>query len=117
MRNLWWHMRLASSASWWTRSPFRARTGICETIEVLEGKRRRISPGGHFNTREGLSLASIKSNFFQGTFLPQNILRSIEREDVDMIYRKLSEYYGRGNYMGKPMEEAGPIVIAEAFSR
>lgn len=90
---------------------------ICQTIKVLEGHQTTDLTKGPFRYEKGPLAGLYKKHFVQANFLAENILKEIEREGVGIIFRKLSEHYGRGNYMGKPIEEADLSLIAEAFSR
>jgi hypothetical protein len=90
---------------------------ICQTIKVLEGFETPDLMKGPFRYEKGPLAGLYKKHFFQAGFLAENILKEIEREGVGIIFRKLSEHYGRGNYMGKPLEEIDVSLIAEAFAR
>lgn len=90
---------------------------ICQTIKVLEGFETPNLTKGPFRYEKGPLTGLYKEHFFQAGFLAENILKEIERESVGIIFRKLSGHYGRGNYMGKPLEDIDVSLIAEAFTR
>lgn len=89
---------------------------ICQTIKVLEGFETPDFTKGPFGYEKGPLAGLYKKHFLQAGFLAENILKEIEREGVGIIFRKLSEHYGRGNYVGKPLEEIDVSLIAEAFT-
>lgn len=89
---------------------------ICQTVRVLERFEDKDVTKGPFQYEKGPLAGLWKKHFFQASFLPANILREIEREGLGIIFRKLSEYYGHGNYMGKPLEEIDVSLIASAFA-
>ena len=82
---------------------------ICQTIKLLEGENVPDLTKGPFRYEKGPLTGLFRKHFFQASFLPENILQEIEREGIGIIYRKLSEHYGRGNYSGKTIDETdGP---------
>lgn len=89
---------------------------ICQTIKVLEGFGEGDFTKGPFQYEKGPLTGLWKKHFFQASFLPHNILMEIEREGVGILFRKLSEHYKRGNYMGKPIDEVDVSLIATAFA-
>lgn len=89
---------------------------ICQTIKVIEGSGAIDLTKGPFQYDKGPFAGLWKKHFFQASFLAENILSEIEREGVGIIYRKLSEHYGRDKFMGKIMDANDAALIAEAFS-
>jgi hypothetical protein len=90
---------------------------ICHAIKLLEGIEDTDFTKGPFTYEKGPLAGLHKKHFFQASFLPENILKEIEREGVGIIFRKLSEYYGRGNYIGKPLERLDLQLMAEALTK
>jgi hypothetical protein len=87
---------------------------ICETIKLLEeGKASNVTKGP-CRYGKGPLTGLYKKHFFQASFLPDNILQEIKREGLGIIYRKLSEHYGRGNYFGKAVDETDVNLMVEA---
>ena len=89
---------------------------ICQTIKVLEGFETPDLTKGPSRYEKDPLAGLYKKHFFQAGFLAKNILNEIEREGASIIFRKLSGHYGRGNYIGKLLEEIDVSLIAEAFT-
>ena len=89
---------------------------ICQTIKLMEGENTPDLTKGPFRYKKGLLTGLYRKHFFQASFLPENILQEIEREGIGIIYRKLSEHYGSGNYSGKTIDETDLQLFAEAVS-
>jgi hypothetical protein len=87
---------------------------ICETIKLLEEGNASNVTKGPSRYKKGPLTGLYKKHFFQASFLADNILLEINRERLGIIYRKLSEHYGRGNYFGKAMEETDINLMVEA---
>ena len=91
---------------------------IFETIKVLEGEKVPDTTKGPCRYENGPLTGLYKKHFFQASFLPDNILLEMERKrgggGLGIIYRKLNEHYGRGNYSGKTIDETDVKLMAEA---
>jgi hypothetical protein len=91
---------------------------ICETIKLLEGEKASDITKGPCRYENGPLSGLYKKHFFQASFLPDNILLEIGRKrgggGLGIIYRKLNEHYGQGNYSGKTIDETDVQLMAEA---
>ena len=89
---------------------------VCQTIKVLERENAPDLTKGPIRYEKGPLTGLDRKHFVQASFLPENILREIERDGIGIIYRKFSEHYGPGNYLCKTIDETDLRLMAEAVS-
>jgi len=85
---------------------------VCLTIKLLERENAPDLTKGPIRYEKGPLAGLYKKHFFQASFLPENILREIERDGIGIIYRKLSEHYGPVNYLGKTIDDTDLRLMA-----